>query len=139
MIYSPTLDLAAEMYQKIWIESGFDTDRIFEASERYNYLFSHSKYMNNYDYQRTLLLLNKVPHLSNDFFILKEDLQIFSPISVVNYQKYDSLDEISLEIVSKAEDIQCVIGGDHIPFGQSQCPSLFDYADGIDVMHFLSE
>lgn len=131
--------LGCRNVSKIWIESGFDTDRIFEASERYNYLFSHSKYMNNYDYQRTLLLLNKVPHLSNDFFILKEDSQLFSPLSVVHYQKYDSVDEITPELITKAEDIQCVIGGDHIPFGQSQCPSLFDYADGIDVMHFLSD
>jgi hypothetical protein len=36
-------------------------------------------------------------------------------------------------------EVQCIIGRDFIPFGGSQSPCLMDYADGIDVMSFLSE
>jgi len=34
--------------------------------------------------------------------------------------------------------IQCVVGQDYIPFGRAQCPSLMDYADGMDTMEFLA-
>ena len=35
------------------------------------------------------------------------------------------------------EDVQCIVGKNHIPFGKAQSPSLTDYADGVDVMKFL--
>lgn len=129
--------LGCRNVSKLWIETGFDLERIFRASERYSFLFSHTKYMNNYDYQRTLLLLNNTPHLANNFLMLKEDTSIFSPISTLHYQYYQDLNEVSAEITSKTSDIQCVVGRDYIPYGQSQKPSLTDYADGVDTMNFL--
>ena len=40
------------------------------------------------------------------------------------------------------EEIQCIVSGGNIPhtirFGQSQVPSLTDYADGVDTMAFLN-
>jgi hypothetical protein len=129
--------LGCRNVSKLWIEEGFNLERIFEASERFDYLFAHTKYMNNYDYQRTILLLNKVPHLSNNFLILKEDSQIFSPISRLNYQWYSNQSEISIELNNESENIQCVVGDHYVPFGHSQLPSLSDYADGVDTMKFL--
>lgn len=129
--------LGCRNVSKLWIEKGFELTRIFEASERYNFLFNHAKYMNNYDYQRTLLLLNKVEHLSNNFLMLKEDENLFSPISVLHYQYFEDMKVVKNNIDMNKEQLQCVIGKGHIPFGQSQCPSLEDYADGIDTMSFL--
>lgn len=129
--------LGCRNISKLWIERGFNLDRIFESSERYKYFFEHSKYMNNYDYQRTLLLLNKIPHLSNNFFILREDLSLFTPISVVHYSYYDNVNEIADFIQKEQENLQCVIGKDYIPFGRAQSPTLSDYADGVDTIQFL--
>jgi hypothetical protein len=129
--------LGCRSISKLWIEKGFELKRIFEASERYHYLHMHSKYMNNYDYQRTLLLLNSIPHLSNDFLMLRESSEVFSPISVLHYNWFETPGEYEAEVLSRSEDIQCVIGRGYIPFGRSQSPSLTDYADGIDVMEFL--
>lgn len=129
--------LGCRNVSKLWIEEGFNLDRIFEASERYNHLFTHAKYMNNYDYQRTLLLLNKIPHLSNNFLILKEDNLIYSPISCLNYQWYTNQQDYMTELNIESENIQCVVGENFVPFGHSQLPSLSDYADGVDTMEFL--
>lgn len=129
--------LGCRNVSKLWIEKGFDLGRIFEASERYNFLFEHTKYMNNYDYQRTLLLLNKIPHLSNNFLMLREDSSLYSPISVVNYELYNTQESIDQFINQHREEIQCVIGRDNIPFGKAQSPELWDYADGVDTMQFL--
>jgi hypothetical protein len=129
--------LGCRNVSKLWIERGFELARIFEASERYNYFFNHVKYMNNYDYQRTLLLLNKIPHLSNNFLMLKEDNILFSAISVLNYEYFDKDEDFLQDIEAKKEDLQCVIGRGFIPFGHGQKPSLVDYADGVDTMEFL--
>lgn len=122
----------------LWIEKGFQINRIFEASERYAHFFSHSKYMNNYDYQRTLLLLNRVIHLANNFLMLRENESIFSPISVVHYQEFEQMDKVHQFIAANHQDIQCVIGPGFITYGSSQQPGLNDYADGVNVMEFLS-
>jgi len=39
--------------------------------------------------------------------------------------------------LKKNENIQCIVGKNFVPFGKSQEPGLFDYADGIDTMQFL--
>ena len=129
--------LGCRNVSKLWIEKGFELSRIFEASERYNYFFNHSKYMNNYDYQRTLLLLNKITHLSNNFLMLKEDKSLFSAISVLHYEYFEKEEDYLLDIELNKEDLQCAIGRGFIPFGQSQKPSLNDYADDVDTMKFL--
>lgn len=129
--------LGCRNVSKLWIEKGFELSRIFEASERYNSFFNHVKYMNNYDYQRTLLLLNKVPHLSNNFLMLKEDKSLFSPISVLNYESFEDIKEVKSLLAANQQDIQCIVGRDFVPFGQTQQPALSDYADGVDTMNFL--
>lgn len=131
--------LGCRNVSKLYIERGFELKRIFEASERYNTMFGHSKYMNNYDYQRTLLLLNNIEHLSNNFLMLRENEDLFTPISVVNYQYFDNMNDVEKEIDIHKNEIQCVIGSDFIPFGQAQSPGLMDYADGVDTMAFLLE
>ena len=129
--------LGCRNISKLYIEKGFNTNRLFEKSERYNFLFNQQRYMNNYDYQRTLLLLNKEIHLSNNFLILKEDKSLHSPISNIFYQYFENIDEVYAEIDTLKDEIQCVVSRNDNPFGKTQMPSLTDYADNIDVMEFL--
>lgn len=129
--------LGCRNISKLYIEKGFNTNRLFEKAERYDFLFNQQKYMNNYDYQRTLLLLNKEAHLSNNFLILKEDKSLHSPISNVFYQYFENIEEVYAEIDTIRDEIQCVVSRNDIPFGKTQLPSLTDYADNIDVMEFL--
>jgi hypothetical protein len=129
--------LGCRNVSKLYIKRGFELKRIFEAAERYSFMFNHSKYMNNYDYQRTLLLLNKIEHLSNNFLMLRENEELFTPISVVNYEYFDKEEELTLKFELHKNEIQCIIGSNYIPFGQAQSPGLTDYADGVDTMDFL--
>ena len=90
--------LGCRNVSKLWIEKGFELSRIFEASEKYNRFFQHSKYMNNYDYQRTLLLLNRIEHLSNNFLMLKPDKGLFSAISVLHYEIFEDEKEFKSDL-----------------------------------------
>ena len=95
--------------------------------------------MNNYDYHRTLLLMNKTPHLANEFLMIQESESLYSSIGTLFYEVYHSIDELKTKIEAQNYTIQCVVGdGDgFIPFGKAQQPSLSDYADRKDTIGFL--
>lgn len=129
--------LGCRNISKLYLEEGFNKDRLFEVSEKYSEYFNHQKYMNNYDYQRTLLLLNTVEHFSNNFLILRENPMLFTAISVVHYEWFTDINKVKEILDASKEDIQCVVGRDEISFGNAQKPTLTDYPDHIDVMEFL--
>ncbi len=122
---------------KILITPNVDLQQLLKAFEHFNYLAIHDKYKNNFDYQLTLLLMNQTPCLANDCVILTENKNLHSPLSVLFYEVVDDLKAAVQAILE--DDIQCVVGKDFIPFGQSQIPSLSDYADNVDTMKWLLE
>jgi hypothetical protein len=85
-----------------------------------------------------VLILNKQYYMSNQSILLTESKELFSPISQLNYEYYTSANEVEAALAGNA-DVQCIVGKNHLPFGQAQQPSLTDYADGVDVMKFLLE
>ena len=130
---------------KIYVPVGYDITVLFPHFEKYKWLHQHGKYMNNYDYNRTLLLLNKTPHLANEFIALVENESIPSPISTLHYQFWHDENVLNTLLKKNAEKIQCVVSGEpdrwklpsSVIFGQSQHPELWDYADGVDTVAFL--
>lgn len=125
---------------KLYLPKGFNTDLIFEAFFDWNDIVNHTKYSNNYDYNRAIYLMGSEEFLDNNFVILKNSKELFSPIGVINFEFYEDLNAVKNELNQNKEKIQCVVGNDfEIPFGDTQKPSLTDYADGIDVMKFLEK
>ena len=82
------------------------------------------------------------PLLENGFLLLKEDEKYASPIATLFYERYKNIPSLLQRLETDKEQIQCVVGGAAIPhtvgFGQSQVPSLTDYADGVDTLVFLN-
>lgn len=127
---------------RIFIPQGFVIDRLFESFLDFKEIINHNKYANNYDYNRAVYLLNQDKFWDNNFVMLKEDAQLFSPLSVINFSRYSSLDEVKGFIAENEENIQCVVakkelGIDSIQFGEAQNPGLNTYADNVDTMKFL--
>jgi hypothetical protein len=107
-------------------------------------ILNYHKYANNYDYQKSIFLLNKVDHLDNGFLMLRRDEQIVSPISVVYFEEYEDLTSLQSKLSSNQEKIQVVLSANgwysgSVPFGKAQCPAPWDYADNVDTMRFLME
>ena len=104
-------------------------------------VINESKYMNNYDYNKAVYLMSNIKLLDNEFMLLKDEEQYSSPISVVFYETYSSLEQLKENLVANEENIQCivsVIGIDNeVSFGNTQNPQLWDYADSIDTVDFL--
>ena len=98
----------------------------------------HNKYANNYDYHKALWLMNQDDLLDNGFLLVKEEEeQLVSPVGSLFVQRYKDLFEVDQLLMSRSEEIQCVVGQSHVPFGKAQEPELDDYADGIDTIQFL--
>ena len=114
---------------------------------RLNQYLNLHKYQNNYDYNKSIYLVNRVEHLDNGFLMVTPTPDstpgnLVSPISVVYYQTYASLDHLRELLAQHAEKIQVIASAagwypGSIPFGTTQRPGLSDYADGVDTMAFL--
>ena len=121
---------------KIYVPKGYDFIPLIEAFKKYDYFADQTKYRNNYDYNLALFLMNNRFYMSNESIVLVENDNIFSAVSVLHYSFYEDKELIS-QGLSGLENVQCIVGHEFLPFGTSQIPSLFDYADGIDTMQFL--
>jgi len=128
---------------KIFIPEGYDFTMLTKALRKYkDRLSMQSKYMNNYDYNKSIFLINQILHNDLEFCILKEDNSIASPISVLYYEYYRDISDVINYISVNREKIQCLVAGKTytnytVLFGKSQQPELWDYADGVDTMEFL--
>lgn len=121
---------------KMYVPGDYDFVPLLEAFKKYNSLADHHKFKNNYDYNLALHLLNKKYYMTNGVILLIEDPGFFSPISQLNYEFYRDFDKLN-QLLKNQPDLQCTVGEGNTTFGQSQHPSITDYADGADTMQFL--
>jgi len=130
---------------KIYVPKDYDMKYFFEPIEKFQPIVNHFKYNNNYDYNKSIYLVNGVKHFDNGFLLVKEDENFVSPLSVLFYEEYNNLTEIENKLNNQEEQIQCVVSNislslkkEMISFGQSQSPKLWDYADNVNTIEFLS-
>jgi len=134
--------LGCRNVSKIFIPEGYDPIELFSGFNDWQHITNHHKYRNNYDYYKSVYMINQIPVKDNGFVMLKEDIDISSPISVVYYEYYKDPIILNDHLNSLADQIQCIVSGDKsiensIPFGSAQSPALSDFADGVDTMEFL--
>lgn len=129
--------LGCRNVSKVYIPAGYDIQVLLDKLSDYSDLMHHHKYKNNYDYYLAIYLLNKVNYYTNDSLLAVENTSPFSAVSVLNFEYYDDRAEL-MKKLDKDTNIQCIISNDNVYFGNSQSPTLTDYADGIDIMAFLA-
>ena len=117
---------------QLLVPDGYDFLPLLEAFRKYNYLFELAKYKHNYDYQLTLLILNKKYYMTNGSILVTENPSPFAPISVLHYRYFHPDEPAPAD-----GQIQCLVGRDYTSFGKAQHPGLEDYADGVDTLAFL--
>ncbi|MFA6276133.1 MAG: acyl-CoA reductase [Pedobacter sp.] len=138
--------LGCRNVSKIYVPENYDLKNFFEPIEKYQPIINHFKYNNNYDYNKSIYLVNGVKHFDNGFILMKEDETFVSPLAVLFYEEYNSVEDIEVKLNAQDEQIQCVVSNipleinkEKIGFGQSQNPKLWDYADTINTIDFLNK
>lgn len=127
----------------LFLPLGFELSRLFENFLNYSEIINHHAYANNYDYNKAIFLLNQDNFWDNNFIMLRENDSLFSPLGVLNFTFYDSLDEVKNFLAKNHEDIQATVSNipnfpSALPFGHAQHPALDTYADGVNTLEFLA-
>ncbi|MDI9258474.1 acyl-CoA reductase [Flavobacterium sedimenticola] len=135
--------LGCRNVSKLFIPRDYDFQPFFQAIYEYKDVIFYEKYANNYDYNKAVFLMSNFTLLDNEFLTLKEDPSYASPISSLFYEYYDRLEDVQQRLENDKDQIQCVVSNgltpNSIPFGKTQQPALWDYADNVDTLQFLIE
>lgn len=133
--------LGCRNVSKIFVPINYDFDALFNALYHYEDIIHQHKYANNYDYNKAVYLMSEFKILDNGFLVLKEDEALTSPIAALFYSNYGDETSLREKLEELDEQIQCVVSSgireNEVNFGETQKPSLKDYADEIDTMDFL--
>lgn len=134
--------LGCRNVSKAFVPKGYDLAKILSRWESYKDIIHHHKYCNNYDYQKSILLVNLIPFLDNGFILLQENEKLVSPISVLYYEYYSDQADLESKLTTNKEKIQCIVGSNNLAtatFGTAQYPDVWDYADNVDTLTFLEK
>lgn len=138
--------LGCRNVSKIYVPKGYDMAQFFEPIEGYSSIIQHHKYLNNYEYNKSIYLVNSDAHLDNGFLLTKPDTGLHSPLAVLFTEEYENKAALEEYLQTIEDEIQCIasispinVRNQIVPFGYTQLPRLWDYADGVDVMQFLCE
>jgi hypothetical protein len=133
--------LGCRNVSKLFVPKDYDFQPFFNAMYHWNPIINQTKYANNYDYNKAVYLMSEFYILENGFLMIKEDQGFASPISTVFYEYYDTVEQLKSKLENDKNQIQCIVSKhvleSEIPFGKTQKPELWDYADNIDTIEFL--
>tara|TARA_B100001564_G_scaffold355371_1_gene367565 strand:+ start:622 stop:1623 length:1002 start_codon:yes stop_codon:yes gene_type:complete len=130
--------LGCRSISQILVPINYDLNKLFKAFYKYRYLINHQKYMNNYEYYKTILLMDSQRFFDNGFLLIKNSNQLHSPVSLLNYFEYSDIKEVNSFLKINNDQIQCIISKRDSSFGNAQKPKINSYADNVDVIDFLT-
>ncbi len=134
--------LGCRSVSKLFVPEGYDFGPMMEAFTKFGEMVDLNKYKNNYDYYRSIFLINGTEHVDNGFLLVTGDRRFASPPSVLYYETYSGIGEVNARLVEEKENIQCVVSSSGevtgaLPLGTAQLPELWEYADSVDTLAFL--
>jgi hypothetical protein len=135
--------LGCRNVSKLFVPEEFDMVKFISHFDSYVELRNHNKYLNNYEYNKSIYLLNQDHHYDNGYLLFREEENLFSPIAVVYFEKYREIRNLVDWFERNKHNIQCIVTSSDllnsktIEFGKSQMPNICDYADDVDTMSFL--
>ncbi len=129
----------------LFVPEGYAVGIPAEAWQDYKYVADNKAYMNNIRYQRALCKSTDIPYLDHGFFLMQNNKSLTSPAGVIHCSFYPNEASVQQFLRHYENQLQCVVGSpllkfikpDVTPFGMSQHPKPWDYADRVDTMDFL--
>jgi hypothetical protein len=129
--------LGCRNVSKLYLPDGYDVEQLPGHWIKYEPLRGHYKYSVNYDHNKAVMMVNREKFTDGGFVLMKPDPSFTPPMAVVNYEFYSTPDAPERETGLQKNRLQCIAGHRHLPFGSTQQPELWDYADDIDTIRFL--
>jgi len=126
----------------IYIPKEYDLKYLIKRWQKFSYVLGHSKYQNNYKYQKAVSQISNRPFIDGVFFLFSKNDKLGSPLSVIYFMEYENIKALQSEIEKNREKIQIIVSNkgwfeNSLEFGKSQQPNIDDYADKVDTLKFL--
>jgi hypothetical protein len=104
--------------RKLFIPQGFSLDKLFQAMEQYSYVYNHNRYANNYDYHKSVYLMDSKPFLDNGFIMLVKSKSANLPIGCLAFEEYEKINSakglLSGNMSNFRQSEEIIIPGDSI-------------------------
>ncbi len=129
--------LGCRSVSHIFVPESYDFEPLLASFSEFDFFQQHSKYMNNYDYQLALDIVNNTSYMTDGSTLLHQNAAYASPISVLHYSHYSDAQVLRSSLDTSS--IQCIVSAADVPFGESQNPKVTDFADGVDSFQFCRD
>jgi hypothetical protein len=138
--------LGCRNISKLFVPSGYDFSELIGLLNRNAELKMHNKYMNNYEYNLAVSLINNDEVLQGENVFFKKDTAYISRLAVINYEEYNDSGAVTEMLKIDKDQLQLIATQSgsltglsiELKFGETQNPRLWDYADEVDTMAFLN-
>ncbi len=135
--------LGCRNVSQLLVPEGYDWKAFLEIINKDRSVLNHNAYANNLTYYTAYFSLMDENLLDGGTVLLRENISPASPPAVLHFHNYRNEDEVQNMILGMKDSLQCIVRKDpehgETSFGQTQKPTIDDYADGIDTMEFLSK
>jgi len=138
--------LSSRSVSKIYIPENYDFVPLMEATHEFNNIVLTNKYKNNFDFNYTLQIINKMDYKANGCIMIIQDEALQSRIAMLHYEVYKNENHLTELLKKKASKIQHILSHNNAftsfknkKFGAANVIELDDYENGIDVMDFLKK
>ena len=134
--------LGCRNVSKLYVPEGYNFIGMLDSWSSYQNIIHHHKYCNNYDYQKSILLVNGNTFLDTGYVLVTENEALVSPISTIYYETYTNQTDLSQKLDRHREKLQCLVSAnawykESVSFGKAQLPDVWEYADHVDTLAFL--
>lgn len=102
---------------RLYVPRNFDFIPLIKSFDHYRFLIDHNKYKNNYDYQLSLLILNKAFYMTNGCILLTENASAAAPVAMLHYSYYDTAADVNR--MAHEERINRLVGMGYQAEGQA--------------------
>lgn len=118
------------------------------APEGVNIELPHSTAINtklrrNIASMRALYTIQQRKFVDYGAFLMVEGKEFATSLALVVIQRYNDIADVRAWLTEHRDHIQCVVShldiDGCVAFGEAQHPTLWEYADGVDTMKFLTE
>jgi hypothetical protein len=122
----------ADNIRKIFVPQGYVFNRFFEVAEKYCFVYNFNRYANNYDYHKSVYLMDRKPFLDNGFLVVFETVHMGIPVGCLGYQYYDgtgiSADQepCCLKSINDLQETTPGIGNNSF-FIKEECPRIIQF------------
>lgn len=127
--------------RKLFVPKSFHISTFLDSLEQYAFIYQYNRYANNYDYHKSVYLMEQIPFFDNGFMAFRESFELQPPIGCLFYEYYESIEELRQrfrvvpasiqQIVTNIKDFQ-----GSVEIGESLSYKLWDFVEQKDTLNF---